>query len=91
MTAVRAQTSSELVARARAGRRLPPPSLAAAIRRDCGVTQRELAEALGVDRVTVARWEIGEHVPRGEARLRYIEILEQLALVRREGRPDGGR
>jgi len=34
---------------------------------------------LGVDRVTVTRWETGTRVPRGDLRLRYIELLEELA------------
>jgi transcriptional regulator with XRE-family HTH domain len=67
-----------LVERVRAARRLPSPVAARAIRIDAGVTQRELANELGVDRVTVARWELSERTPRGELRLRYAQLLEQL-------------
>ena len=34
------------------------------MRRDAGLTQGELAELLGVDRSTVAKWETGKSTPR---------------------------
>lgn len=63
----------------RAARRLPPPAIARAIRDEAGVSQQQLADELKVNRVTVARWELGERSPRGELRLRYIAVLEELA------------
>jgi transcriptional regulator with XRE-family HTH domain len=39
------------------GRRL------ASIRQAAGTTQQQLADAVGVDRVTVARWESGNRTP----------------------------
>lgn len=40
------------------------------IRRELGLTQEALAEAVGVDRVTVARWETGlRGIPEPTARL----------------------
>ncbi|MDO8474593.1 MAG: helix-turn-helix domain-containing protein [Candidatus Rokubacteria bacterium] len=46
-----------------------PPELRR-IRAEMGLTQTELAEALGVHRVTVARWETGERgIPEPVARL----------------------
>ena len=63
-------------------RRLPPPAMAAAIRRAAGVSQASLAAELGVDRVTVARWERAgapwSRTPRGELRRRYAELLAEL-------------
>jgi len=59
-------------------RRLPPPHLARAIRVEAGPTQRQVADALGVNRVTVARWESGQRRPRGEMRARYAELLDEL-------------
>lgn len=52
------------------------------IRRGLGLTQEALAEAIGVDRVTVARWEVG---------LRPISepIARLIRRIRAEGR--GGR
>jgi transcriptional regulator with XRE-family HTH domain len=35
----------------------------AAIRQAAGKTQQEIANAVGVDRVTVARWETGNRTP----------------------------
>jgi DNA-binding transcriptional regulator YiaG len=59
-------------------RRLPPPTIARAIRREAGVSQQRLASELGVHRVTVARWEIGMRVPRGALRLHYADVLDEL-------------
>ena len=70
---------SALVEQVLAARRLPPPTVARAIRDEAGVSQQQLADELRINRVTVARWELGERVPRGELRLRYIALLEELA------------
>ena len=43
-----------------------------------GAAQRRVAEELGVDRVTVTRWELGMRTPRGELRTLYAELLEDL-------------
>jgi DNA-binding transcriptional regulator YiaG len=45
---------------------------------EAGVSQQQLADELHVHRVTVARWELGERVPRGDIRLRYIALLDEL-------------
>jgi transcriptional regulator with XRE-family HTH domain len=59
-------------------RRLPPPMLCRAIRREAGVTQDRVASELGVNRVSVARWEGGSRRPRGEVRGRYAQLLRDL-------------
>ena len=59
-------------------RRLPPPSIARAIRSEAGVSQARMAAELGVHRVTVARWESGARVPRGAVRLSYAKVLDEL-------------
>ena len=61
-----------------AARRLPPPAVAKAIREGAGVSQARMATALGVHRVSVARYECGSRRPRGELRQRYTELLEEL-------------
>jgi transcriptional regulator with XRE-family HTH domain len=67
-----------LSSEARAHRRLPGPAEARAIRLAAGVGQKRLADELGVDRVTVARWERGARRPRGALLVRYLEVLEVL-------------
>jgi DNA-binding XRE family transcriptional regulator len=64
-----------------AARRLPPPAVAKAIRRGAGCSQAQLAKALGVTRVTCARYEAGTRSPRGDLRLRYIALLDELREV----------
>lgn len=70
--------SSALAKHVRAARRLPPPAIARAIRDEAGVSQQQCADELGVNRVTIARWELGERTPRGELRLAYIGLLDEL-------------
>jgi DNA-binding transcriptional regulator YiaG len=54
------------------------------MREDTGLTQAELAKVLGVDRVTVARWETGtRRIPEMAARL--------LALIQKERPKRKGR
>ncbi|MEU5560823.1 helix-turn-helix domain-containing protein [Streptomyces globisporus] len=58
---------------------LPPPATRAALRRADGLTQAEVAEAIGVTRVAFARWETGKAEPRTRARATYLRLLEALA------------
>ena len=58
--------------------RLPPARVAKAIRESAGVTQRRLAEEVGVHPVTVCRWESQTRTPRGSRRRRYAEVLAAL-------------
>ena len=67
-----------LAEQVRAARRLPPPGIARAIRDAAGVSQQQMADELGINRVSLARWELGTRAPRGELRLRYIELLDEL-------------
>ena len=46
------------------------------LRKKLGMTQQELADKIGVDRVTVARWEAGEKKPSNLAR-RQLQRLQQ--------------
>lgn len=59
-------------------RSLPDPSMRQQIREGAGLTQREVAEVLGVTRVTVARWEGGVRMPRGRHLDDYVDLLERL-------------
>lgn len=69
---------TELVEEVRRARRLPPPQLAKAIRMAAGVSQQRLADELGVHRVSVARWELGQRRPRGRLLVSYGALLDQL-------------
>lgn len=72
---------SQLLEEVRRARTLPPPAVAAAIRRSAGVTQARLADELGVHRMTVHRWESGERHPRGTRRAAYAQLLADLQMV----------
>jgi DNA-binding transcriptional regulator YiaG len=67
-----------LLERVRARRRTPAPAVAKAIRAAAGVSQQELANELGVHRVTVARWEDGTRRPGGAVLEQYVQLLDQL-------------
>lgn len=71
-------TAESLAGELRTERRLPAPRMMRLIREMAGVSQARIARELGVDRVTVARWELGLRTPRGELRRRYVELLNTL-------------
>ncbi|MFG2352021.1 helix-turn-helix transcriptional regulator [Streptomyces phaeochromogenes] len=58
---------------------LPGPSERARLRLAGNLTQAEVAEALGVHRVQVARWETGRSEPRQPHRQAYAQLLHGLA------------
>ncbi len=64
---------------ARRRRSLPPPAVRRMLRERAGLAQREIADALGVGRTAVTRYETGARDPRGPLRLAYVDLLEQLA------------
>jgi DNA-binding XRE family transcriptional regulator len=57
---------------------LPTPVQCRAIRIAANATQQDEADAVGVDRATIARWENGTRSPRGALARRYAEVLEAL-------------
>ena len=71
---------SALMNRVRVSRQLSP-ALAKAIRESVKVSQQEVADELGVHRVTVARWELGARRPRGRLLTAYTQLLRQLQKV----------
>jgi DNA-binding transcriptional regulator YiaG len=48
------------------------------IRLAAGLSQSEIATALGVSQAAVCRWEAGERRPRGDAARRYGQLLDVL-------------
>jgi transcriptional regulator with XRE-family HTH domain len=58
---------------------LPPPAVRARLRRADGLTQAQVAEALGVTRVQVLRWENGQAEPRAPHRAAYARLMKGLA------------
>jgi DNA-binding transcriptional regulator YiaG len=70
--------TSQLLTFARAVGKLPPARQRRRIRDDAGISQRELAEALGVGVMTFNRWERGVARPRGQHATAYLALLEKL-------------
>lgn len=66
-------------ARLHVRRSLPPPEERAHLRKTAGLTQQEIADALGVTRSTVAQWERGARNPSGPHLDGYLEALRVLA------------
>ena len=58
--------------------KLPTPEIARLIRFAAGVTQAEMADELGVHRVTFARWEAGTRVPSRKSRAAWNQQLVAL-------------
>jgi DNA-binding XRE family transcriptional regulator len=66
-----------LVERVRLGR-LPPVAVRERIRIEAGLSLRALAAELGVDPMSVYRWERGYARPRLEHAIAYAKLLDQL-------------
>lgn len=59
-------------------RELPAPNVCRAIRIASGLTQGEMAEAIGVTRQAVTQWETGARAPRGRLLDAYAEAIATL-------------
>jgi DNA-binding transcriptional regulator YiaG len=57
---------------------LPSPSVCRALREGAGLSQEDVATAVGVHRETVSRWERGERAPRGTHLVGYVSLLTEL-------------
>ena len=58
---------------------LPPPRVRQRLRLAAGLSQSDVAEAVGVKRLAVARWELGQAHPRKPHRQVYSHFLKRLA------------
>lgn len=65
----------------------PDPIVCRLIRRRAGLTQAQLANAIGVSRPVLARWETGARTPKGANRSRYLLALTHLSNFDRSDRP----
>ena len=68
----------DVIMKARARRSIPAPVTRRLLREQAGLTQHDIAAALGVTRAAVSRWELGERNPRGDALDAYIVLLDRL-------------
>jgi transcriptional regulator with XRE-family HTH domain len=70
---------SELLERVQNRRRLPEPQLRRLIRQSAGISLADVADALGVTRSAVSRWETGDREPRDASVEAYADLLARLA------------
>jgi transcriptional regulator with XRE-family HTH domain len=70
---------AERLARTHHRRRLPEPTMRRYLRVRAGLTQDDIGAVLGVSRVAVTRWELGQRTPQGALLDRYIELLDAIA------------
>jgi DNA-binding transcriptional regulator YiaG len=49
------------------------------VRKRSRLSLADVGRTVGVDTSTVARWERGERVPRGDAAWRYADLLDRLS------------
>lgn len=60
-------------------KRRPSPAVARALRLEAGLTQAIVAEAIGVSRITMTRFELGHQALRPETAERLAQLLAELA------------
>jgi DNA-binding transcriptional regulator YiaG len=72
------KSQSKLLDEVRTSRRMPSPETARMIRRAAHVSQTRMACELGVDRITLYRWESGLAQPRSAARAKWAALLDEL-------------
>lgn len=71
-------TVDRLLARIAVLKALPTPERRAELRKNVGLSQRELAEMLGVSNATIGHWESGIRTPKIEHLGPYLEALRVL-------------
>lgn len=71
-------TALRVRARLRLRKDLPSPAERRAIRKAAGLSQGELAEAIGVTRQAVSHWEAGTRTPQGALLDRYVSAIRTL-------------
>ena len=71
-------TALRVRARLRLRHDLPVPAERRAIRKAAGLSQGELAEAIGVTRQAVSHWEAGTRTPKGDLLDRYVSAIRTM-------------
>ena len=69
----------QFLEQARTRRTLPDPRIRRLLRINAGLSQAQVAQALGCNRVAVTRWESGQRTPRGQLCADYVRLLRRLA------------
>lgn len=78
----------ESAQRVTAARQMLAGGTGRAIRKDAGLSLADAGSVVGVDQVTVWRWETGRRVPRSEHALKYGALLRALQETIRTGAGD---
>lgn len=65
------------------------PANLRALRKQLDMTQERFARHIGVERNTVARWEMGKHEPQGRPRTVVRGLLRKRGLLDEEVKPAG--
>lgn len=73
-----AAATKRLLAETQIRQRLPEPERRRRVRERLGVSQGEVARALGVAPSTISRYESGERTPRRQLLASYVELLDAL-------------
>jgi transcriptional regulator with XRE-family HTH domain len=58
---------------------LPAPDQRKSIRVAYGVSQKDVADVLGVSRLTISMWERGQTEPKAEHAQKYAELLHSMS------------
>lgn len=69
----------DLAERLQVRQALPPPNVRRALREAAGLSQEDIARAIGTSRQAVAHWEAGDRYPRPQHLRPYVEVLRLLA------------
>ena len=51
------------------------------IREAAGLTRTEVGRSIGKSHACISRWEDGSRVPQGDPAIRYLRLLERLAVA----------
>jgi transcriptional regulator with XRE-family HTH domain len=73
-----ATVAEQIRSRLRVRLELPEPAQCRTLREKAGLSQQEIANAVGVTRAAVGHWENGTRMPRGVLLDRYVDAIRAL-------------